>query len=289
MTGARVTLIIVTHDSEAVIGRALDSIRYDLPVICIDNGSRDRSCEIVSRYRVNLVRNDNVGYGRACNLGAQMAETELLLFLNPDVLLEADTVDNLLDAATRYSNAAIFSSRIEDDLGHLQFRERTRIEQWRASRRASRRVTPVGDCCSGFADGSVFLVRSAAFRECGGFDPNIFLYHEDDDLSHRLHAKGYPLIHVHAARARHNASTSSPSTAGNFIRRGRAKKASEYYIKMKYGVPASRLLDGLAQLAGILWYGLTLNKHSMWLSLGKLMGVAGLQVNPTTGSQVKKP
>ena len=267
----------------------LDSISREYPVICIDNGSRDRTREIISRYRVNLVRNDNVGYGRACNLGAKKTETELLLFLNPDVLLEADTVDRLLDAATRYSNAAIYSPRIEDGLGRLQFRERTRIEQWRAPSRTSRWAAPVGDCCSGFADGSVFLVRSAVFRQCGGFDPNIFLYHEDDDLSYRLQAKGYPLIHVHAARARHYITTSSPSTAGNFMRRGHARKASEYYIRTKYGLPASRLFDGLAQLAGTLWYGLTLNKRSMWSSLGKLKGVAGLRVNPPTGSQAKEP
>lgn len=289
MTDARVTVIIVTHDSEAVVEAALESIPSGLPVICIDNASCDRTYEIVSRHQVKMVRNENVGYGSACNIGAEIADTEFVFFLNPDASIEVDTIDRLLEAASRYSDAAILSPRIENDLGRIQFRDITRIEQWRASRRAPKSAAPVGDCCTGFADGSIFLARNAIFRECGGFDPNIFLYHEDDDLSHRLQARGYSLVHVHDARAKHNASTSSSPTAGNLIRRGHARKASEYYVKTKYGLPASRLLDGVRQLIGVLWYGLTLNKNSLWNSLGKLKGVAGFRVALPTRSQANDP
>jgi GT2 family glycosyltransferase len=272
VTHGTVTVIIVSHDSEAVIAGALDSLPGECPVICVDNDSRDRTREIVARYPVRLFRRSNIGFGRACNLGAEEAATEFLLFVNPDVRLAANAVDRLIDAARCYGGDAVFAPLVEDTAGQIQFREVSRIERWREPGRAARAV-PVGDCCTGFIDGSVFLVRRESFLRLGGFDPSIFLYYEDDDLSWRLRLEKIPMIHVNAARATHILSSSSPATAANLMFRAKARKISEYYVKAKYDRRTRPLLDGLHQVVNTLWYGASFNRPRLYAAIGRLSGI----------------
>ena len=276
MSGNRVNVVTVTYNSAAVVADALASVPRDYPVICVDNDSDDNTLEIVSRYHVRLIRNENSGFGRACNLAAEMADAEFLLFLNPDATIEPNTVDKLIEAAERYPDAGFFAPRIENSCGELQFREFTRIERWQKPRRNIRSVVPVGDCCTGFTDGSVFFVRRAFFREIGGFDPNIFLYYEDDDISYRLRNTRAPMIYVHAARARHRISTSSPSSVQGLMRRAREKVISEYYVRDKYGRPPYPVVDALRQFPNIIWHCATLNMRGVVSAVGKLAGIAAM-------------
>lgn len=279
VTDGIVTVIIVSHDSEAVIAGALDSIPGECRVICVDNDSHDRTREIVSRYPARLLRRTNIGFGRACNLAAEEATTEFLLFLNPDVRLAANAVDRLTDAARRYGGDAVFAPLVEDATGQTQFRDTSRIERWHEPGRPVR-AAPVGDCCTGFVDGSVFLVRRETFLGVGGFDPNIFLYYEDDDLSWRLRLARIPMIHVNTARATHLLSSSSPATASNLMFRARARKISEYYVRTKYDRRTRPLLDGLHQLVNTLWYAATFNRPRLLAAIGRLAGVAEVLTSP---------
>lgn len=274
MCSDRVTVIIVTHNSAAVIGNALDSIPSDCAVICVDNASNDQTHEGLSRYPLRIVKNsENLGFGRACNCAAEMATTEFVLFLNPDAILQSDTIEIHINAADHYADAAVFSPRIENSDGKLQFRETSRIERWKRRAPRHRSVPPVGDCCTGFADGSVLFARRDFFVDFGGFDTNIFLYHEDDDLSYRLQAAKAPMIYVHGARARHLVSSSSTSSVSVLIRRGREKVTSEYYVRAKFGVPVYPIFDGLKQIPSILWYLLTLRWRQLAGAVGRLFGI----------------
>jgi GT2 family glycosyltransferase len=57
--------------------------------------------------------------------------------------------------------------------------------------------------------GAAFFVRRAAFEAVGGFDPAIFLYHEDDDLSLRLKAECGRLMFIAGAQVTHQGGGSS--------------------------------------------------------------------------------
>src|SRR5690606_17731716 len=74
-------------------------------VVLVDNDSRDGEPQKTldahrDDPRVRSVRNaTNLGFGRACNLGAARARGDALLFLNPDGLVEADTIRKFREAA----------------------------------------------------------------------------------------------------------------------------------------------------------------------------------------------
>ena len=97
-----------------------------------------------------------------------------------------------------------------------------------------RHLVPEGPLCADHLSGAVLLVRMSALRKVGGFDTNIFLYYEDDDLSIRMRQAGYALILVPAARANHvSGSSTRPSLKGHW-RKFWHMAWSRLYIEAKY-------------------------------------------------------
>jgi N-acetylglucosaminyl-diphospho-decaprenol L-rhamnosyltransferase len=102
--------IIVTFNSEAVIGACLDSLTKMAPnvkPIVIDNASCDRTLERVrERTHVQVIANrENRGFAAAVNQGIAACDAEFLLLLNPDANLLTG-VDALIDASRQYGLAA---------------------------------------------------------------------------------------------------------------------------------------------------------------------------------------
>src|SRR5690242_4090520 len=98
------SIIIVSADSGAglreCVVRALAS-SVPVEVILVDNGSGDGVPREIARGcandpRVRVIFNDaNLGFGQAVNRGARLAHADALLILNPDCMLEAETVERM--------------------------------------------------------------------------------------------------------------------------------------------------------------------------------------------------
>ena len=207
----RVTIVSVAYNSAAVLTGMLASVPVETPVVIFDNASQDRSKlrEVIDGRggKTQLVESDkNLGFGAGCNGGAAGAETEFLLFLNPDTVLFPDTLQKLIRAAERYPDASAFNPRILDDDGTVILKRRSDLVPRRAwlprSALTQDTIVPV-------LSGAALFVRRDDFNAVGGFDTGIFLFFEDDDLSVRLaEAKG-DLMYVHDAKVRHVGGASS--------------------------------------------------------------------------------
>jgi GT2 family glycosyltransferase len=83
--------------------------------------------------------------------------------------------------------------------------------------------------------GAALLVRRSVFMMLGGFDPNIFLFYEDDDFCYRVRAAGHRLRYVPTAIANHLRGKSSVQTLAN-VQRTRFHQAwSRVYVCRKHG------------------------------------------------------
>ena len=98
-------------------------------------------------------------------------------------------------------------------------------------------VTPNGDACAPFFSGACFLIRRERFLQLGGFDENIFLFYEDDDLCRRLADQGSALIYVYRALARHGRGKSSSPRRGRIFKSRWHQAWSRAYVARKYGLP----------------------------------------------------
>ncbi len=212
----RLTVVTVTHNGGLVIGGLLDSLPATVPLVVVDNASADDTLDIVSAKRPDaLVLRNSVGqgYGRGASRGLEAVRTEFALLANPDSVLSEDAITALVDAADRYPDAAMFGPVHRAGDGHVE--PSHDVELWRRhlfGKRTSE-APPDGDICVEFISGAVNLVRMDVLRQTGFYDPNVFLYFEDDDMCLRLRQAGHSLIvvpqsvvvHLNAGSVRPNA------------------------------------------------------------------------------------
>ena len=193
-------------------------------VIIADNASTDDSLARVEAlqdlpFKLLIIRNsENLGFGKACNLGARQANSDYLLFLNPDAALYANTLPKALAYMQDPANArvGICGVQLLDETSHV-------------SRSCSRFPSPLGlvsqvvgldrvfPRLGQFMDdwdhhdvrevdhviGAFFLVRRELFAALNGFDERFFVYSEDIDFSYRAYQAGWRSVYLADAQAFH--------------------------------------------------------------------------------------
>lgn len=228
----RVTVVTVSYNSAAVLGEMLASLPSGAARIVVDNGGSDDTAAVVAAHGARLVRLDrNQGFGRGCNAGAAVADREFLFFVNPDAVLDDGCIECLVAAADTRPDASAFNPRIVNPSGRVEFKRRSILlprAEW-LPQGVPNAVTEMPT----LAGGALF-VRRAAFDAVGGFDPAIFLYHEDEDLSIRLRRSCGPLCFVPAAGVRHRAGHSSGRSAAVARFKGFHMARSRAYVFEKY-------------------------------------------------------
>jgi GT2 family glycosyltransferase len=235
---AAFSAILVTFNSSAVIAAALESIPDGNEVIVVDNASSDTSAEIAEEHGATVVRlKANLGFGTACNRGAAIAKNDRLLFLNPDARLDPGALALLSDGFERYPDAAGFNPRLIEADGSQIFATRTILLPRPYLVRPG---LPTSDRPVIKLTGAALAIRKDAFDGVGGFDENMFLYYEDDELSARLIKAGHVLYYVHDAIVRHSPGKSSPDTPEmSAFRTYHAMRAKRYAMN-KHGRPFFR-------------------------------------------------
>jgi len=202
-----VSVVIVAYNSATLLPACLAAIPAECPVVVVDNASPDGSGAVAEAARpgVKLVRaGKNLGFGPGANAGLAEVSTEFGLLLNADAVLEPGTIAGLVAAARRYPAAALFAPEILAPDGTMQFGHDLPFRRLRGPV-----VEPEGDACCWYVGGSAMFLRMAVFRQLGGFDPDIFLYYEDDDLCLRVRAAAHALVHVAGVRVRHEGGAST--------------------------------------------------------------------------------
>lgn len=206
MTGADIAAIVVTHRSAETIGACLARLR-DAEEIAeirvIDNDSGDGTMEIVQRFaveepRIRFVANpDNPGFAVACNQGAAASEAPWLAFVNPDLMVETDTLARLRQVALSLGGDALVGCELRGDDGERDPAARRRDPDFAAMLRsaAARELSVPRDATQPVqqidaVSGALMLLSRDLFDRVGGFDEGYRLHAEDLDLCRRVRAAG---------------------------------------------------------------------------------------------------
>jgi GT2 family glycosyltransferase len=231
-----ITIVTVTYNSMKVLPSMLDSIGEDIPIILIDNGSKDinKMRNLTNKKNIQLIENSiNIGFGAACNIGASRAKTKFVLFLNPDAILCINTLHSLLTASKKYSNCSAMNPRIIGKNEKPFFKRRSHLlprSQWMSH------GWPMEDKQVSVLSGSALFVKLKYFYKVGGFDENIFLFHEDDDLSLRLKRNCGPLMFIHDAEVTHDSGNSSVRSNENTALKAWHMGQSKIYTVKKHKI-----------------------------------------------------
>ncbi len=209
-----VTAVVVTFDSEAVIDGCLDALAAhapDVAVVVVDNGSTDRTRQLVAARgpHVRLVESPrNGGYAAGINLGAgHAAPGDDLLVLNPDARVRAGAVEGL-STALAAAGTGIAVPRLVHPDGSTALSQRRTPTVLRALGEAvlggerAGRVDALGEIVVGparyaapsvvaWASGAAMLVDRRCHEALGGWDESFFLYAEETDLCLRVADRGW--------------------------------------------------------------------------------------------------
>ena len=218
----RTGVVVVTYNSGDVIERCLNSCAH-LPVVVVDNASRDRTCEQVrGRPSVRLISNpNNLGFAAAVNQGVTALDTELILLLNPDVELE--TPLEALEAACTGESAGLAGGKLRDDRGRVQAGYMPRrfptpmtlvfeilgINRLAPGNPLNRRYRCLDlDLSRGGETeqppGAFLMFRREVWHRLGGFDTQFHpLWFEDVDFVKRARSQGFKIQYLPEVTARH--------------------------------------------------------------------------------------
>ena len=290
----RITVVIVVHNSSAVIGECLDTFGTDKRIILIDNASRDNTLDIVRAKtpQAHIIHNDiGVGYGNAASQGLALVETEFALMMNPDAVFEPGTIEKLIEVMDKDASAGMVSPLLPlpgggyDKAWNGPFDRRPFMPSDRDGE-----PRPEGRFCTWYVSGAVILLRMEAAKRAGFFDPAIFLYFEDDDLCMRIQQAGYTIQIEPAAEAMHAVGGSVGTGWDKFYEKYYHMAWSRLYFEAKYVSGASARALGLKQVLRFgpkaVLYALTLNRKKAtrdWARFrGSLAYLLGIPASKTT-------
>ena len=104
------TIIIVCFKSFKLIEKNLEVLK-NFKTIIVDNSSCDKTYNIVKGFdNIKFIKtSQNLGYGKANNLGVSKANTQYILILNPDIIVNTDAINTLYMKTFEYNDIGILA------------------------------------------------------------------------------------------------------------------------------------------------------------------------------------
>lgn len=205
------TVVVVTHNSSNVIERCLSSLGKEdwFECVVVDCGSTDSTLAQVSGFDyVRVVETHNVGYGRGNNLGVTAADTDLVLILNPDVLIDSNRLWALVSYFQTEGRNMMLSCKMFQTNGDGS-------RNYRRDSRFTGVVNQEKRLC-----GALMLMSKDDFTALGGFDEKIFLYFEEVDLCRRAYEQGLRILIYGEVQVEHLRAASTPDSLEYAVLRG---------------------------------------------------------------------
>ncbi|WP_187428935.1 glycosyltransferase family 2 protein [Roseobacter fucihabitans] len=228
----------MTYNSAEVIAQFLSSVPADIEVVVVDNNSQDASIQIARDHGARVIEMPrNMGFGAACNRGAAGNDKEFVFFCNPDSTLTPACCALLIEAAQKHPRAGAMNPAILNGKGDLRLDRRSALIS--RSEYTDRRYAAPGNKDSvqvNILTGAALFCRQSAFDEVGGFDEDIFLYHEDDDLVFRMRQAGWTLRIEHGATVTHLGGKSSGTAIQGAAMKAYFIAQSRMYVERRHGV-----------------------------------------------------
>ncbi len=222
-----IAAIVVTYQSAETIAACLERLRAAegmAQIRVVDNASTDGTLEIVQRHaladpRVRFIANpDNPGFGTGCNQGADDSDAPWLAFVNPDCLVEADTLVRLRAHARACAREGLLGADLVDEAGVRDGAARRRDPDFAAMLRnpAARRLDVAVDASQTLqavqaVSGALMFLPRTLMQRIEGFDQGYRLHAEDLDLCRRAREAGAFLAVANDVRVVHVRGVSSRS------------------------------------------------------------------------------
>lgn len=277
MNKPELSIIMVSYNTADFTRRAIDSVyketkRTNFELIVVDNASTDHSVAMLKENfpDLKLIESaNNSGFAGGVCLGVEQAQGEYLLLLNPDTVIRAAAIDELMQFARQHSDNGIWGGvTLNEDLSvntqhawsqptftnllfsalglsklfrHSCFFNHANYGCWK--RDSVKAVDILSGC--------FFLTSRPVWDQLGGLDPQFFMYAEEADYCLRAIKQGYQPIVTPDARIIHHGGVSHTRFSGKLVK----------LLKGKVELINRHVSSGKRPVFKFLLYLYVLNKH----------------------------
>ena len=283
MVNPDLSIIIPSYNTKQVTLDCLYSIykftkELNYEIIVVDNGSKDGSVEALKKYSQEYTNfkiidaQENLGFGKANNLGVKNAKGKYLLFLNSDTIIFDNALKVSLDNAKELKDLGVYSCRllnkdksIQPSGGHFPnllnlFAWQLFIDDLPLVGSLIPSIHPQKSSYNShqnldWVTGAFMIIPKEAFEEVGGFDEKIFMYTEEIELVYRLHKRGYRCFLQNSPAIIHLGGASS----GSYLALTSEIKNMIYFWnkhKPKWQLPIAKILFFVGSLLRWLLFGI---------------------------------
>ena len=239
----KISIVIVNYNVEFFLNQCLSSVQRaikEIPaeVYIVDNKSIDGSVKMIKKKypEFKLIENKkNVGFSKANNQAIKLAKGEYVLLLNPDTVIEEDTLIKTIDFMDKKSNSGAVGVKMIDGKGNFLpeskrsfptpsiafykifglsslFPKSRKFGQYHLGHLSEFENHEV-DVLSG----AFMLIRKITIEKVGLLDELFFMYGEDIDISYRIKSKGYKNYYISDTKIIHYKGESTKKSSVNYV------------------------------------------------------------------------
>lgn len=214
------SVIIVNYKTPQLTKACIESVMKssftDFEIIVVDNASNDNSKEIVCSEFSGVVwiqNSSNEGFGRANNLGIDVAKGEYILLLNSDVNVNEDTIEKCIIHLKQDTDIGVLGCK----LLNADLSPQKSWYYYIADYKGVLKYNLLLDYLHKFKQplkikavmGAFMMMPTKVVKEAGKFDPDFFMYAEEIELCHRISKRNYKIEYFEDAVAIHDHGASS--------------------------------------------------------------------------------
>ena len=176
------SVIIVSFKSDHIIHRCIDSIDKEIEIIVVDNSNDAEFKKYIEEKYENvrcILSSKNIGMGAGNNIGIKSTNKDFALVLNPDVILEKDAINQIINASKIINSFAVITPTLND----------VKYPNYKLDHTKNQKFDPINPFKVKSVDGYSMLLNLKKLKQLTNFnffDENFFLYFENDDFCKRL-------------------------------------------------------------------------------------------------------
>ena len=193
------SVIIVSFNSDHIIHRCISSIDKEIEIIVIENSNNIELKKNVEEQYANvkcILSPENLGMGAGNNIGIKNTDKDFALVLNPDVILEKNTIDEIINA-----------SKLIDSFGVIApISDKPEYPNYKFDKNENYKFDEINPFKVKTVDGYSMLLnlkRLKKLNDFNFFDENFFLYLENDDFCKRLRSNNENIYIVPKSKIHH--------------------------------------------------------------------------------------
>ena len=237
------SIIIVNYNVKYFLHQCLKSIEtakknINLEILVVDNNSVDNSVDMLQNEfpELKLILNrKNVGFAKANNQAIKQAKGKYILLLNPDTIVQEDTLHKCVDFLEQNTNTGSLGVKMINGNGvflpeskrslpnpasafykifglSTLFPKSKKFGQYHLNYLNNNKTHEID-----VVSGAFFITRKKILDEIGMLDESFFMYGEDIDLSYRIQKAGYKNIYFPETSIIHYKGESTKKTSINYI------------------------------------------------------------------------